>query len=68
MEVFSIFTWHLTPVAQSHYGVQEVVASENSTAIKATTIDLGDTVTLTIINICWLKTNTISAYYAIHSD
>ena len=56
MKVVSIFTWHLTPWAQAHYKAGEVVVVEYSTAIEATTITLDATVTLTITNICQLKT------------
>ena len=56
MKVVSIFTWHLTPWAQAHYEVGEVVVVEHGTAIEATTITLDAIVTLTITNIYQLKT------------
>ena len=56
MKVVSIFTWHLTPWAQAHYKVGEVVVVEYSTAIEATTITLDAIVTLTITNVYQLKT------------
>ena len=56
MKVVSIFTWHLTLWAQAHYKVGEVVVVGHSTAIEATTNTLDATVTLTITNICQLKT------------
>ena len=56
MNVISIFTWQLTPWAQAHYKVGEVVVVEHSIAIEATTITWDATVTLTITNICQLKT------------
>ena len=55
MKVVSIFTWYLTPWAQAHYEVGEVVVVEYSTAIKVATITLVATVTLTITNVCLLK-------------
>ena len=55
MKVVSIFTWHLTPWAQAHYKVGEVVVVEHSTAIEATTITLDAIATLTIANIYQLK-------------
>ena len=52
----SIFAWHLTPWAQAHYEVGEVVVVKHSTAIKATTITLDAIATLTITNVSQLKT------------
>ena len=56
MKVVSIFTWYLTPWAQAHYEVGEVVVVEHGNAIEATTITLDAIVTLTITNIYQLKT------------
>ena len=56
MKVVSIFIWHLTPRAQAHYLVGEVVVVEYSTDINATIITLVTTITLTITNIYQLKT------------
>ena len=56
MKVVSIFAWHLTPWAQAHYEVREVVVVKCSTAIEATTITLDAIATLTITNIYQLKT------------
>ena len=47
---------HLTPLVQAHYLVGEVVVVEHSTAIEATTLTLDATITLTITNVCQLKT------------
>ena len=56
MKVVSICAWHLTPWAQAHYEVGEVVVVEHGTAIEATTITLDAIATLTITNIYQLKT------------
>ena len=56
MKVVSIFAWHLTPWAQAHYKVGEVVVVKHGTAIEATTITLDAIATLTITNIYQLKT------------
>ena len=56
MKVVSIFAWHLTPWAQAHYKVGEVVMVEHGTAIEATTITLDAIATLTITNVYQLKT------------
>ena len=56
MKIVSILAWHLSPYAQAHYEMGEVVVVvEFGIAIEATTIALDDTATLTITNICQLK-------------
>ena len=56
MKVVSIFAWHITPWAQAHYKVGEVVVVKHGTAIEATTITLDAIATLTITNVYQLKT------------
>ena len=51
MKVVSIFAWHLTPWAQAHYKVGEVVVVEHGTAIETITITLDAIATFTITNI-----------------
>ena len=51
VKVVSIFTWHLTPWAQVHYQVGEVVVVKYCTAIEVAIINLGATIIPTTTNV-----------------